>query len=294
MKKLDSFKISFFVVFIYCVFAIVLLLTEYAELGGAMFCALPLAIGLSSGMLPDLKESLYGMFLSLVIFSVILVFTKIEGIICLLMAAPILIFCSWLGWLIGQAFRKNKEKSLKLSFAPLTIFVLVNLFEVFNGVTFDHKAVSTTFEINGTPEQVYNSIIAVDTVNVETSLLQKVGLPIPRKCELSAPEVGGTRYCEFEEGYIIERITALEPNRYLRMDVEECHLSKERHWLKFEEDIYQIQKINEDKTQITRTTTYKSNLKPRFYWDLMERITIQSEQDFVFRNLVKDVKKIQQ
>ncbi len=98
MKNLDSFKISFVVVFLYCSVAIALLLTGFADLGGAMFCALPLAIGISSGMLPDLRQSIYGMFLSMAVFSVVLIFTQAEGIICVIMAAPILMFCSWIGW----------------------------------------------------------------------------------------------------------------------------------------------------------------------------------------------------
>ena len=124
------------------------------------------------------------------------------------------------------------------------IFIVANVLELFIGNPFIKNEVSTTLTINGTPEQVYKAIIQVDTVNVETNFLQKVGLPTPRKCILTEERVGGLRLCEFEEGRIIETITEIKKNELLRMDVTECELGRERHWLKFHEDIYNISPIN--------------------------------------------------
>ena len=72
------------------------------------------------------------------------------------------------------------------------------------------------------------------------------------------------------------------------MEVTACEIGS-RSWLTFDEDIYKIESLKSGKTKITRTTSYFSNLKPRIYWELMELITIKSEQNFVFRNLKKDV-----
>lgn len=293
-SKNTSFKISFIVGISFTSIALILLLSGFADLGMGLFFFLPLAIGLSSGLLPDLKQAIFGTLISLAVFSIFLIFTKIEGVICVLMALPIVLLASWVGWAIGRVIRrKTKSKNdLKSSFMPLAIFIVANVFEIFSGNPMVSSSVSTTFQINGTPEQIYESIIQVDTVDVNTNLLQKIGLPTPRKCVLTEAKVGGLRICDFEEGRIVETIKELEKNKYLRMEVTECNLGRERHWLKFHEDIYNIKPLSSTNTEITRTTTYSSNLKPRIYWELMEALTIRCEQDFVFRNLVKDVENL--
>ncbi|NMM48125.1 polyketide cyclase [Marinigracilibium pacificum] len=293
--KNKSFKTSFIVGFVFCSVAIIFLLVGLSDLGMGLFFFLPLAIGISSGLLPNLKQAIWGTLASLGLFSIFLIVTNIEGFICVLLALPILLISALIGWFIGRLFRKkNKdETNLKVTVLPFLIFIAASFLELFTGNPFVKNEVSTTFKIKGTPEQVYNSIIQVDTVDVETNLLQKAGLPIPRKCILTEEKVGGLRLCEFEEGRIVETITEIKKNELLRMDVTESKLGRERHWLKFHEDIYNINPINDELTQITRTTSYSSNLKPRIYWEIMESLTIRIEQDFVFRNLVKDVRNLQ-
>lgn len=289
--KNKSFKTSFIVGFVFCSIAVTLLLIGLSDLGLGLFFFLPLAIGISSGLLPNLKQAILGTLSSLGLFSILLISIKIEGIICVLLALPILLLSAWIGWFIGKQFKKKNEEenTLKATVSPFLIFIAANFLELFIGNPFIKNEVSTTFTINGTPEKVYNSIIQVDTVDVETNFLQKVGLPIPRKCILTEEKVGGLRLCEFENGQIVETITELKKNELLRMDVTECKLERNRHWLKFHEDIYNIKPLKNNTTQITRTTSYSSNLKPRIYWKYLEALTIKSEQDFVFRNLIKDV-----
>ncbi len=292
--KNKSFKTSFIVGFSFCAIAILLMVIGFADLGLGMFFFLPLAIGISSGMLPDLKNAIGGTIVALIFASVLLAFTQIEGVICVLMALPILLLCSWIGWGIGRMIRKKNgdENKLQTSFAPFLIFIMATVFELFIGNPFVPSSVSSTVVIDGSASQVYNSIIHVDTVDVETNLLQKIGLPIPRKCILTEEKIGGLRYCEFEEGQIIETIKEIRKNEYLRMEITECKLGKDRNWLKFHEDIYTLNPIGDNQTEIIRTTTYSSNLKPRIYWEYIEALTISSEQDFVFRNLIKDVAKL--
>ena len=104
---------------------------------------------------------------------------------------------------------------------------------------------------------------------------------------MTAEKEGGLRICQFDEGTIIETITALRKNELLEMDVTEFDLPGQR-WLYFQKDIYRIN--GDDKsTTISRTTTYASSLKPRMYWKWIEKITIGAEQDLVFENLKNEL-----
>jgi len=289
-KKGNSFKVSFIIGISFTTLGLGLILIGLADMGMAIFFFLPFAIGIASGLLPDIKQAIYGTLSSMFLFSLFLIATKAEGVICVVMALPILLLAIWLGWLFGRSSRKDDEDTnIKITIAPIAIFLVANLFEIFSGNPRVPSSTSTSIILNATPEKVYSSIIEVDTVDVETNFLQKIGLPTPRKCILTEAKVGGLRLCEFEEGRIVETIKELVPNKYLRMDVTECKLDRERHWLKFNEDIYNIEPLKNGQTKITRTTTYSSTLKPRLYWEIMEALTINTEHDFVFRNLKKDV-----
>jgi hypothetical protein len=270
------------------------MLSGWSNLGMAFFFFLPLAIGISSGILPDLKQAIKGTLISLAVFSVFLLVTKLEGLVCVLMALPIILLAILLGWAIGGLIKKRSKKddpTLKTCFTPILIFIVANFFDLSSGNQMLPSLVANTITLKATPSEIYRSIIAVDTVDVETTFLQKLGLPIPTRCILTAEKVGGLRICIFNQGKIIETIKELKENRLLKMEVTSSTLG--RSWLKFNEDIYTIEPVNTSHTQITRTTSYFSNLKPRMYWELMERITIASEQEFVFRNLEKDVQKLQ-
>lgn len=88
----------------------------------------------------------------------------------------------------------------------------------------------------------------------------------------------------------MERITALERGKVLKMDVIDYKLVG-RSWLGFKEAIYYFDKVGEDKCKLTRITTYTSVLKPRFYWQPLEKLGIRQEHDYVFSNLLKDLTK---
>jgi len=82
----------------------------------------------------------------------------------------------------------------------------------------------------------------------------------------------------------------LERGKILKMVVTDYQLTG-RKWLGFKEAICLFDKVSDNKTKLTRITTYTSELRPRVYWQLLEEIGIQQEHDYVFRNLEKDLKE---
>jgi len=293
MKNLShSFVASLAIGLIFPAVGFALVFSGYSSLGSAFFFFLPLALGISSGTMPERHQAIKGTLISLAIFSVILFFTAMEGLVCILMATPILIGAVWLGWFIGSKIKRPKNKdNINFSLMPLLLFFVVNFFEMNTGNIKFYSSIETSLIIPNSKAEVYDNIIDVDTVSVPLSNWHKLGLPIPVKCILTEEKVGGLRLCKFQEGEIIETIKELRKNEYLRMEVTKCELGKERKWLQFDEDIYRIEDVGNNKSKVTRTTTYYSNLKPRAYWELMEKITITAEHDFVFRNLEKDLQK---
>lgn len=286
-----SFYISWIIGLTFSILAVVFLLIGWTGYGLSLFCILPIALGISSGILPDRKWALYGLFVALGIFLLLLVTGGVEGFVCILMAIPILVPFVFLGYLIAAVFRhfskKNKDTINASIFYPFAFFILGSFIEMLMGNPKVREATTTSVVLAATPAEVYRNIIHVDTVDVETNFMHTLGLPVPRKCILTEEKIGGKRICVFEEGEIVETIKDLKQNELLKMDVSASDMLGMR-WLKFDEDIYKIEKTASG-TRITRTTTYYSELKPRFYWKMIEDLTIGSEQEFVFRNLQTDL-----
>lgn len=268
---------------------------DFIGYGISFFVFLPFALGYTFGSSTIKSISLVGLIISLITFFILLIAGQLEGMVCILMAMPLVIAAVGFGALVKSLINKFRNKNeeeniLKSSILPLCLFL-------FFGFTENWLRQKDTFIVEvrseiilpNTPIEVYETIKSVDTLVAEKPFLMKLDLPIPLKCILEKEEVGGLRTCYFEGGQIIERVTELEKGKILKMDVIDYQLTG-RKWLGFKEAIYLFKELENDHCQLTRITTYTSELYPRFYWQPLERIGIEQEHEYVFRNLKKDLK----
>ena len=86
----------------------------------------------------------------------------------------------------------------------------------------------------------------------------------------------------------MERITELEPGKVLDMDVIDYQLTG-RKWLGFSKAKYLFIELPDGGCRMSRITGYTSVLYPRFYWEPLERMGIEQEHEYVFRNLERDL-----
>lgn len=288
-----SFKLSIILTLIFLGIGFSFLFTDLANFSWVLFMLLPIVLGVSIGALPNKKWAIYGAFLALGCFLALLVIGQLEGMLCVLMAIPILLPFIFLGTIITHLIRRYKEikptERLNLLLIPIIPFLIAAPLEKL--LMDNHKAVievrtEKIFPYN--PMEVYDAIKSVDTLIATKSFLMKIDLPVPTKCILEKEEIGGLRVCYFSGGTITERITELEKGKVLKMDVIEYQLTG-REWLGFKEAIYLFEKMGDTSCKLTRITTYTSELKPRFYWGPLEKIGIEQEHDYVFENLVNDL-----
>ena len=283
--------------FMFFLIGFMLLHYGHIEYGFAFFSLLPFIVGYVFGKTHSKKLSLYGLAISLVLMCVLLLTTGMDGMICVFMALPLIVFGVLFGFFTRRSFSKNTKQNsqssnlLKSSVLPFLFFIGVGLLE--KTVSADGPEiidVKTEMILLNTPMEVYETIKSVDTLVGEKPFLMKLDLPVPVKCVLEKEEVGGIRTCYFTGGTITERITELEKGKILKMDVIDYQLTG-RKWLGFKEAIYLFEPAGENSCKLTRITTYTSELKPRFYWEPLEKWGIRQEHDYVFANLKNDLKK---
>ncbi|CAM3624239.1 polyketide cyclase [Pontibacter korlensis] len=292
MKK--EFILSAFITLAFLSLGFLLLHYELVGYGVSFFVFLPFSLGYLLGRSTFRKLSLYGLVFSLVIFLLLLLIGELEGMICLLMAIPLIFLAIAFGAYFAHLNRrsnniKKEDDLLKSSIAPFLLFIVLGFSE--KQLVNDQRQVlkvSSEITLPYTPLQVYDAIKHVDTLDAEKPFLMKLDLPVPQKCVVSEEKVGGLRTCYFERGQIIERITELEKGRILRMNVIDYQLTG-RSWLGFEEASYTFEELKNGGCRMIRTTTYTSVLYPRFYWQPLEKIGIEQEHEYVFNNLVKDL-----
>ena len=291
MSNKKTFWITWGVCMIAMGTSLILLYAGYIDHGIAFFCILPGCIGLFTGFIAKRKLAIVALTLALLCIFLVLWAGGLEGLICILMALPLVAICALVGYLVGLIIKyyARKKDELRLSIFPgviLLVSFIINHIWAGNG---PETAVTTSMTLKATPSTVYDHIKHVDTVTAPAHWFHDLGLPYPYKCIMTSEEVGGKRICEFDAGVITETIIELEKNKLLRMEVSDYSMPG-KVWFSFKEDRYQVDPIR-DGTKITRTTTYLSKLRPRLYWKEIERLTIGAQQELVFENLRNEVEK---
>lgn len=100
---------------------------------------------------------------------------------------------------------------------------------------------------------------------------------------LTVDSVGAKRVCNFKEGTIDEEVTEIKRGEILKIKITNYGMPG-RKWLHFQDVIYLFKQVGSE-TELTRITTYRSELKPRFYWNYFETAAIQAEHNYVLADL---------
>lgn len=300
-----SFQLSIILTLIFLGIGIAFLLFGLADYSWVIFILLPIVLGVALGAMPNKKYILWGALITTAIVLICLVFPGLSGLLCIVMTLPIVVPLIFLGYVITHLVRRYKEikgtNRLSVLLLPLIPFLIAAPTEHFLKAEKEViNEVKTEQVFNYMPEQVYDAIKSVDTLDAKKPYLMYFDLPIPTKCVLEKEEVGGLRTCyfkagkssthDFGSGTIVERITELERGKVLKMDVIDYKLVG-RNWLGFKEAIYYFDKVGDRSCKLTRITTYTSVLTPRLYWQPLEELGIRQEHDYVFNNLTNDLEK---
>jgi hypothetical protein len=300
-----GFLLSVLLTFIFFGTGITFLFTGLVEYSVILFVLLPVVLGISIGIMPSKKNILFGAVITTILILAGMYIPGLSGLLCIVMALPIIIPLVFLGYTFSQLakrYKKIKETDkLPVLLLPLLVFLIAAPAEHFlNPNKKEIAEVRTGQVFNYTPEQVYDAIKSVDTLIAEKPFLMKFDLPIPVKCVLEKEAVGGLRTCyfkaggmsnaDFGSGTIVEKITQLERGKVLKMDVIDYNLVG-RKWIGFKEAIYYFDKVGDNACKLTRITTYTSELTPRIYWEPLEKLGIRQEHDYVFSNLANDLRK---
>ena len=206
-----------------------------------------------------------------------------EGVICVLMAAPM----AWILALIGGAVALVvHNRSAVPHPEPQTFAVLLITLPMLFGA--EHAApppvprfqVRTSIDIAAPPEIVWKRIIAFPTLPPPKELPFRIGIAYPIESRISGEGLTADRECRFSTGSFKEPILVWEPAKHFAFSIsEEPLLMKETspygdiHVRHLEDHDFQperadffLTRLPNGSTRLEGVSTYKNKMWPGFYW----------------------------
>ena len=270
------------------------------DYGWTVFIIIPFLIGfippyIVGKNLEIKKKNGYALsFSTLGIALLALLIFALEGLICIVMASPILILLTWLGSYLG--YQANAKKWINPT--NTTIGILLTCMST---MSFDHFnepenliPVRTKIIVNAPIETAWKNVITFNLINEPTDWIFKTGISYPTNATIEGTGVGAVRYCNFTTGSFVEPITTWNAPNLLQFDVKtqpvpmdefnpfwNIHPPHLDGYFKSYKGQFKLTKISDTQTDIEGTTWYKVDITPEFYW--------KTWSDFIIHRIHKRV-----
>jgi hypothetical protein len=267
-----------------CFFSIYLL----HDYGWGLFIGLPFILGMASALLYGIRTprtagqcTTIGLCAVLAAAAVLLLFA-FEGIICIIMAAPLWVPLACLGAGVGYLIQK---RPLSLTAAGPMLASLVLLLPMLMALDKSTRqppplrAVTSSVIINAPPAVIWRNVIEFPPLPEPTEWLFHTGVAYPTSATIIGTGPGAVRHCVFTTGSFIEPIEIWEQNRRLRFSVRynppvmnEWSFGRKIHpphltgFFESRRGEFLLEDLGHGQTRLQGTTWYEHNLWPTAYW----------------------------
>jgi hypothetical protein len=268
---------------------------QTGAMGLVLFVLLPIATGFATAlMVRGRKVALASLLVGAIICTAILLISRMEGWVCLLMSTPLIALGLTIGAALGALVRRVIDNSRKqtgvtmMMLAALPLLLMgANRVEEPSRRTLRAETFASTLVVDGSRELAWSQLKTFDQIKGSKGLLMTIGLPVPVSCTMSGDGVGATRTCYFETGHIQERVTEWNPPSSMKLEITEFDVPG-RPWLSFKDASYDLTEEG-GRTLITRKTTIVSRLSPAWYWRRMEKIGVETEHEYLFEEIKRKI-----
>ena len=275
--------------------------------GWGLFVALPFCLGLFGVLLHSYHEPrgfgecMAVSMLPVAVLGFVLLVVAIEGIICILMAAPIALVLAFLGGTLGFVIQAahwgRKQTPAMLSIAILltpSVFSLERIVKPQAGIF----EVKSSIEINAPPERVWQQVVSFAEIAPPKETIFRAGIAYPIRAEISGHGAGAVRHCVFSTGPFVEPITVWDEPHLLRFSVtanpapmneltpyghiEPAHL---HGYFESHQGQFFLTALPGGRTRLEGTTWYSHTMWPEQYWHFWSDYIIHNIHMRVLRHI---------
>ena len=277
-----------FVLFLFlCSISLRVVYAHKLETTAVMFIGLPAGLAIFMSLLPRSKSAIgsamkgttIGLLISAVLFG--------EGMICVLMAAPIAYFIAALVGGLTDASRKAQHPG-----AQCFIWIVAAVMS-FEG-TSDKLSLSREEEVRveqtvaATSAQIESALTATPAFRTKLPLYFRLGFPKPVEARGSGLNVGDQRVIHFAggEGHPGDEVfhVAARTNSSVTFQPE-TDTSHIAHWLMWKESVVEWSPVDGTHTRVAWTLRFRRGLDPAWYFRPSERYGARLAARYLIDNL---------
>jgi len=276
--------------------------------GWGLFVALPFCLGFFSVLLygyhrpRSLGSCLAVASLSVVLLGLLLLGLAVEGVICLVMAAPIGLILALMGGSMGYLIQQKHwdRFQTRATFSALLLFVPFLMgTEALKSQQPPLLQVTSQIEINAPPETVWQFLTSFPTLPPPTEWPFRIGIAYPIRSTLRGSGLGAQRECQFSSGEFIEPIRVWQENKRLVFSISGEPLVMEelspyghihtRHvdggYFQAQDAEFVLTRLPAGRTLLTGTSHYRNRMWPVVYWRLWSDAIVHQIHVRVFRHI---------
>ncbi len=229
----------------------------------------------------NLGRSLLAAALASVLSLLPLLLLAAEGLVCILMALPLMLVLVLMGALLGWIITSGPRRRLSGTAPVLALLPLLLLWEGVRPAHTELRCVVSEVIVAAPPAVVWKRVIAFPELPPPTELIFRVGVACPLRAVISGSGVGAVRRCEFSTGAFVEPITVWNPGHELSFEVT-SQPDALREWtlwtgprpphldgyLRSRRGQFQLDTLPDGRTRLQGRTWYEVRMGPEAYWAL--------------------------
>lgn len=203
----------------------------------------------------------------------------LEGLVCILMALPIMIPAAVVGGMVGHTIAKCTMTGPSWMSVAMVLPTIATI-DHFLDQPIQYEVVSIV-DVDASPDEVWDTVVAFPDINSDPDWLSQLGVAYPVRARIEGTGVGAIRYCEFSTGDFVEPITVWDcPNR-LAFNVEDqpCPLTELSPWqeihpphldgfMRSQRGEFRLIELPDGGTRLEGHTWYSVDMYPQLYWKI--------------------------
>ena len=281
--------------------------------GWGLFVALPFTMGFAAALVygsnspRTLKGCVSVACLSIAVLGFCLLAVAVEGVLCLVMAAPIALPLAAFGGACGYLVQKRRwlHDNTPAFLSLLLIFVpgaqWAEHGAAISPPTFE---VRSSIEVNAPPEKVWQQVIAFSEISPPTEWMFRAGIAYPIRAEIVGSGPGAERRCVFSTGAFVEPIQVWDEPHKLKFSVT-ANPAPLEEWTPYSHidpphlhgflvsngGQFLLTPLPNGKTKLEGTTWYRHSLWPSSYWRLWSDAIIHQIHLRVLKHIRDEAEK---
>ncbi len=129
--------------------------------------------------------------------------------------------------------------------------------------------VATRMMFPASADDVWRQLMFYEQIETRPSLLLRLLLPTPIRSLGRTGAVGDEARCLYEGGYLVKRVTQIDPGRSYAFEIAEQALAL-RGGIRLAGGAYSLRALDGRRVEVTLVTRYASASRPRWLWRPVE------------------------